>query len=359
MRMHVEELKNEKEWETFLQASPKGTFFHSLKWKEVIEKSFSYPAIYLVVRDTNGAVVGVCPGFVLKSGPLKMYVSMPHSDYGGPVIDKNCIQKASLSLRSFIKGFCSDRGIAYAKIRFTGDQLGRFFQSPLGYVDTSTGTMEIDLKVTPSDFIWDKIFKKKQRKKFRHYEREGLHIRKATTKSDLIEFYNLYHCNMKHIHARAHPYSFFENMWNQLFPENFLVLLVEEKKVIGGSASFKYGQKIYETYAAINRHWSNIRRYSVQPYVSWKLIKWAEENGFRYLSLGGTPSDPVEEYHSQKIDVGGSFVQQERISIPFSYNAQFFLFGLKQVTSMWRTIGSYLPASFKNLMRVYAGEFLA
>lgn len=357
--MFVEELKNKREWDEFLKCSSDGTFFHSLKWKRVIQQSFSYPALYLVVKDENETVVGICPGFVLRFGPLKIYASMPHSDFGGPVIDKRSIQKASLSLRDFIKELCAAKGIAYAKIWFTDNHLGQFFKLPCGYVDTSTGIVEIDLKATPSDFIWRNVFKKKQRKKFNGYEREGLHVREASTRSDLEEFYALYRCNMNYIHAYPHPYSFFENMWKLLFPENFSIFLVEKEKVIGGSAFFKYKEKLYETYAAIDRNWNGIHQYSVQPYVSWKLIGWAEENGFRYYSLGGTSSDPAEEHHSQKIGIGGAFVQQEGVFIPSSYSAQVFLLGLRQIASTWRTIRKVLPSNFKNVMHMLGGHILA
>ena len=65
--MYVEELKDKREWETFLKASSEGTFFHSLKWKEVIEKSFDYSPLYLTVRDPDGRIVGICPGFFVDS----------------------------------------------------------------------------------------------------------------------------------------------------------------------------------------------------------------------------------------------------------------------------------------------------
>lgn len=357
--MFVEELKNNNEWEDFLQTSPDGTFYHSLKWKEVIEKSFLCPAIYLVVRDMNGAVVGICPGFVLKPGPLRIYASMPHSDFGGPIIDQNSVYEASHSLSLFFKRYCSERGISYMKIWFTGDKIGRFFKSPLSYVDTSMGIMSIDLEATPSDYIWKKVFKKKHRKKFKDYEREGLHVWQASTRSHLRKFYDLYCCNMNYIHARPYPFNFFENMWTLLFPEIFSILFVEKEKTIGGSAYFKYGGGIYETYAAIDRNWSSIHRYSVQPYVSWKLIKWAEEKGFRHFSLGGTSSNPMEEHHIQKLNVGGSFVQKEGVFVPFSCNAEALLLGLKHIASAWRTVKGILPTGLKNMIRTYAGEFFA
>jgi len=355
-QMFVEELKNTKEWEDFLKVTPGATFYHSIKWKNVIEKSFSYPAIHLVVRDTNGAVVGICPGFVLKSGPLKMYVSMPHSDFGGPVIDKSHIQKASLSLLFSIKGFCSDRGIAYAKIRFTGDQSVQFFKLPSSHEDRSKGTMEIDLNATPSDFIWNKIFSHNRRWKIKRFERDGFQAQEARTKCDLRDFYNLYYENMKHIGASPYPYKFIENMWMILYPENLRVWLVGKEKRIGGIVCFKYGQKTYLVYAGVDRNQS-YSRYSVIPYLLWKEIKKAEEEGCRYVSLGGTPSDPKNPYYLQKMSFGSSFNPQEVVWCAFSSTGRILLQTRAKTISAWKTIRNFLPSNFKRSLESKLSRF--
>lgn len=355
-QMFVEELKNTKEWEDFLKVTLGGTFYHSIKWRNVIERSFSHPAIYLVVRDTNGAVVGVCPGFVLKSGPLKTYVSMPHSDYGGPVIDKSHIQKASLSLRSFIKRFCSDRGIAYAKILFTGDQLGRFFNSPLGYVDTNTCTMKIDLKTTPSNFIWNKVFSGKRRRNIRHVERDGFQAQEARSRSDLRDFYNLYYINMKHIGSSPYPYEFMESMWSILYPKNLRIWLVEKEKRIGGIAVFKDGRRVYLVYAGIDRKQGS-SQYSIVPYLVWKEIKTAEEEGYRYVSLGATPSDPKNRYYLQKMSFGSSFYQQEIVWYPFSSTGRILLQTRAKTVLAWKTLRKFLPIDFKRIIESKLSRF--
>jgi hypothetical protein len=359
--MLVEELKNSTEWEDFLKTSTEGTFFHSLKWREVIEKSFSYQAAYLTIRNANTTMVGICPGFILKSGPFRIYASLPHSDFGGPVINQNSVYEASHSLILFFKRYCSERGISYAKIWSTSDKLDRFLRSPLSYVDTSMGTMKIDLEATPSEYIWTKVFNQARayRRKFKKYEREGLHVWQASTRSHLKKFYDLYCCNMNHIHARPHTFSFFENMWTLLFPENFSIIFVEKERTISGIAYFKYGDGIYGTYVAIDRNWSNISKYSVLPYTCWKLIKWAEENGFRHVHLGRTPSNPLDGQHIQKLSIGCSFVRQEGVYIPFSYDSEVFLLGLKWIASTWRIVKGILPTGFKNMIRTHAGEFIA
>jgi hypothetical protein len=347
--MLVKELKNSREWEEFLQASPKGTFYHSLKWKEVIQKSFPHSALYLTIRDANGRLVGICPGFISGSMYMKIYQSTPHSDYGGPVIAEHCIEQASLSLRSFLQNFCSNQGIAYSKILFMDDKLVRSFKSPLTYVDTSTGIVEIDLKATPSDFIWHKIFSARARKKVRLIERDGFKAHEARSKSDLRDFYDLYYKNMRYIGASPHQYGFMENMWSILYPENLRIWIVGASKRIGGIAVFKYGRRTYWVYVGIDRKKCS-SRYSVVSYLLWNEIKKAEEEGYRYVSLGATSSDPKNPHNLQKMGFGGSFYQQKMVWYPFSSSGRILLKSRAKAVLVWKTIRSFLPTDFKRTL---------
>jgi len=352
--MHVEELKNRKEWTTFLQTSPEGTFYHSLKWKEVIEKSFPCSALYLTIKDSNGTIVGICPGFILNSMHIKIFHSTPYSDYGGPVIARYRIKQASLSLLSFLQSSCSAKDVAYAKFCFLGDELGRFFKSPLGCIETTKGIMEIDLKAAPSDFIWNKIFSGNRRRKIRLIKRKGFNAQEARTKSDLRDFYNLYYQNMKYIGASPYPYEFMENMWSILYPENLHIWLIEKDKRVAGVLVFKYGQKSYATYAGLDRKQCV---HGLINYLWWKEIKKAEEEGLRYVSLGSTPSDPKNPYSLQKRSFGGSFRQLEIVWYPLDSVGRILLQTRAKTMSTWKTIRNSLPGDLKRILESKLSRF--
>lgn len=346
--MYVEELKDETEWETFLQASPDGTFYHSLKWREVIQKSFPHSATYLAIRDEDGTIVGICPGFILNSTNVRIYESTPYSDYGGPVIARNQIDKASPTLQSFLQRYCSDKGITYAKICFTNDKLAQHFELPLGYVSTMKGIVEIDLKAKPSDRIWNEIFTKSRKKTLKRFQRDDFQTREAKTKSDLEDFYSLYVRNMEYIGAPPYPCKFMENIWSVLYPENLRIWLIEQKRTIGGGAVFKYGQRTFCAYVGIDREKAG--RYSILPYLIWKEIKTAEEEGYRYVSLGGTPSNPDSPSYLQKISFGGIFHQQKKVWYPFGPIGSILLQTRSKTVSAWKAIRNFLPIEFKNII---------
>jgi predicted N-acyltransferase len=346
--MIVEESKSENEWETFLQSSPGGTFYHSLKWKEVIEKSFPYTPLYLTIRDANGKIAGICPAFITKSMNMGVYCSMPHSECGGPIISAPYVQQASLSLQSFLRNVSSNKSIACAKFSFQDNTLTRYFESPLGYVDTSVGLMEIDLKTTPSEFIWNKLFSQNRRRKIRLVDREGYHAQEARTRSDLRDFYNLYCQNMELINAPPNPYIFFENMWNTLYPSNLRIQLVEKNRRIAAVLFIRYRERLYAVYAGLDR---TVRVHGLLNYLWWKEITRAEEEGLRYVCLGSTPSDREHPYYVQKKSFGCSLMQQKTFWFPLNPVGCIILSTRAKAISTWKTLRSRLPEKFTRALR--------
>lgn len=340
----------QKEWEEFLATVPEGSFYHSLKWKEILEKSFSRPTSYLAIRDKQGRLIGVMPTVISKLGLLKMYDSLPYSDLGGPVIEKTHVREASLSIQRFLEKSGHEKGISGVKICLTKDRFGSLFGLDKYFVDRGKGVMEIDLERKPSTVIWTRELSKRHRNRIRHFEKDNFQIREAQTRSDLQQFLVVYYENMKNIRASSYPTLFFENIWRFLYPENFSILLCEKEETVGGLAFFKYGQKIYLTYTGFHRELLS-SRHSIIPYLLWQSIKWAEEKGFRHICFGGTPADPRSSNYSQKAMFGASFLQQEIASIPFDLRAKSFLLAVDKL----RLFSRALPLRLKKEARVRLG----
>jgi len=360
--MFVEELKNKREWDEFLQASPDGTFYHSLEWKEVVERSFPHSALYLTIKDANEKIVGICPGFIQSSMHMKFYHSIPYSDYGGPVIGREYTEQASILLRSFIQSFCSNKGIAYAKICFLKDGSESFFKSPRCYVNDGKGVVNLDIGKNPPAFIWNSIFRKKHRKKINRFKKDGFQVREASTRSDLKLFFSLYSQNMKHIGAQAYPAMFFDNMWNLLYPENFNILFVEGRETLGGLAFFRHRQTIYLTYLGLDRKLASSlsRAYNVAPFLYWSAIEWAEKHNCRYICFGSTPASPKSESErvnlSQKVMFGGSFAQQEIVFVPFNYYALTLLLLRSKITTAGKAMRHVFPQRLQRTVELRLGR---
>jgi hypothetical protein len=354
--MFVEEMKSAKEWEDFVEVTPGGTFYHSIEWKKVIEKSFPHITMYLTIRNENGRLMGICPTAILGSNNMRILSSLPYSDFGGPVIDRRCIKDGSLSLQAFMAKLAQEKRISIAKICFPKDGSQDYFKSKGCYVNGNTGVVNLDLKTSPPSFIWEKIFRKKHRKKINRLKKDGFQIREASSRSDLKSFFSLYCQNMKHIGARAHSSVFFDNVWKLLYPTNFNILFAEGRETVGGLASFKYNQTIYLTFLGINRRLisSLEHAYNVAPFLYWGALEWAQENNFRYVCFGSTPAHPKSENErvnlAQKVMFGGALLQQETVFIPFdTYALAFLLFGAKAL-KVWKVVRTALPQTLRNTM---------
>lgn len=88
-------------------------------------------------------------------------------------------------------------------------------------------------------------------------------------------------------------------------------------------------------------------RHSVSPYLCWNAIKWAEENGFRYVCFGSTPAHPKSAResanYSQKVMFGGPFLQQETLFIPFDFYAFPILLLAPKAIKAWKAMRDVLP----------------
>jgi hypothetical protein len=322
--MLVEELRSPRDWEDFLKDTSGGTFFHSIEWKNVIEKSFPYSTVYFEAKNENGKIIGIYPAFIATVNNLRVLDSLPLSDFGGPVIEKKYVKEVSFSMRKFAEDLCYEKDVSCSRILLLNGSC-EFFRTRHCYINEDCfGIVESDLKEKPPAFIWEKVVRTETRKKIKRFEKDNFQVREASAKSDLRTFWALYRQNMKHIDAIARPFTFFENMWDLLFPENFNILLIEKSKAVGGIAFFIYNGKIYLTFMGIDRE-SLSSKYRVAPLLYWSAIKWAAENGLRYVCFGSTAARPKtaaeKTSYSQKMMFGGSFVSQEMMLIPFSTRA--------------------------------------
>ena len=322
MSMFIEELSDEREWEEFVATSPKGTFYHTLKWKKILEDSFSFETIYLVIRDSKGNIAGICPfALTKKLWPFKVLDSLPESDLGGPLIKEEYKKEAANVLKDYLKELSSEKGITYARIRFSDAELCEYFKTKTSKVETGSGTMNLDLEEKPADFIWSKVFTKKKNQRWfiRRFERDGFQNREAEGLEDLNKFYILYYNNMNYIGAQPYPFNFFKNIWNSLYPDNLGIILTEkEENCIGGESFFIYKERknIYQTYVGFDRDLGG--KYRTYYYLNWGLIKWAEKYGFKYVCFGSTPSDPNSNHYSYKSNFGAEFNQDFFLYLPFN-----------------------------------------
>ncbi|MFH1673414.1 MAG: GNAT family N-acetyltransferase [Pseudomonadota bacterium] len=347
--MLVERLSNDEEWERFVADSSGGTFFHTLKWKKILEEAFSLEAEYLAIRDEAGKLAGVCPFAVTSKLRLfRILDSLPESDFGGPLTVEPETPAVLKALNDYLPEVCREKNITYAKIRCPSETTGRHFNTRGMTTDTASGSMNLNLEQHPSDFIWDEVFTQKdgQRTYIRRFEKDGFRNIEAQSIKDLDTFYELYYRNMNYIGGAVHPYSFFRKLWDELHPEHFnIILTVGNGRCIGGEGFFLYRPRktVYQTFIGLDRNVET--QYRTYFYLSWGLLKWCEANGFKTVSFGGTPADPKSANYSQKSKFGANFNQDYVVCLPFKRSR----FLVREATlKLGRLIQKRLPPALRS-----------
>lgn len=348
--MLVDILKDPSEWETFLKKCPASTVFHSLQWKEVIQKSFPYSAHYITIRDDNDSIIGVCPGFIRKQMHMKFFDSTPHSDYGGPLFNGNNIVEFYGHLKKYFNNLSNAEHLTFSKCFLNHDFFDHNYVFPTAFIETGTGVIEIDLKQTSSDFLWNNVYSNHRRYWINKIERQNIHARLADSISDLKEFYNLYYKNMNSINVSPRPYDFIQNMWKYLYPKHLRIWLLEKNDSVGGLLVLKQNGKSYCCHVGIDREKS--KNIPVINYLTWKEIKLAESDGYRMVSLGTTPNDRKNIHFSKKIAIGGRFKQQKKMWYPLNPRGIGIIKTVKLLQNVSKRFPVTIQKSLKNKTRI-------
>ena len=344
--LRVESMKEEIEWDDFVASKLEGTFYHSAKWKNLIERVFDYESLYLTLRDSNDEIVGIVPGFIRKFNRMVLYDSLPFGDQGGPMIESGYEQEGARTLLAYFK--TRNVNVDCVKARFENLELAHLFETPLTFNQTDLGLVDVDLNVTPSDFIWNKLFSENRRRQIRRVEKDGFLVHEATTRSEMNDFYELYRPDMESLGVQALPYEFLETAWDLFYPENLQVWLLERERPVGGVLLFKERRTLYCFLAAVDK--SSTQRHVI-PYLWWRTIKTGEQTGYTHLSLGGTPKDPGDRYNRQKIRFGGTFHLQETVWYPLSISSTIRIQARSKATKIWTPVKKHLPEDVRTTMQ--------
>ena len=82
------------QWNAYVQASPRASFYHRAEWREIYEQCFGHQTAYLAAFDAD-RIVGVFPLVRLKSMLFgNIACSLPFMNYGGPAGDTTEIEAA-------------------------------------------------------------------------------------------------------------------------------------------------------------------------------------------------------------------------------------------------------------------------
>jgi hypothetical protein len=326
------ETQDRKEWDDFVSRNG-GSFFHFWSWRTVLESAGGRP-LYLACRDSKGNLAAVCPFFYdklrVKIVPMTLLVldSLPCIESGphiaGPIIN-NQITNISQILESLPKSvkFSILNPVVSMILRVHRQTVvSCLVHSGFDY-QVEAGDFILDLAEKPPEYIWNKVLPKDERKEIRYFERSSFSLDFARRESDYVDFFKLYKESMYRQGYTSNSYEFFKDLRSNLGEQFRVRLLTSENNLIAGFGML-CDTKNSEARHGYVGYLSNKSGRSFMPYIYWKIVNWASENGFRYVNFGRTSPDPTDRIHRVKQKFGGEFVPEYKFVLPVNGKALSF-----------------------------------
>ena len=322
---------NSKNWNEIVNHN-NSKIYHLYDWGRLLNEVHGHKLIYL--EEDNG----VFPLAHVKSFIFgNRMISLPCTDYGGPCTND---KETADILVTRTEDTAEDLDVDFVEIRSPSEEHFDIFEKH-GFVRRDDYfTFILDLNREAKE-LW-KIIGRKNRNMVRKAEKNGVKIVEAVNKNDLSVFYGLYLKTMKKLGSPPQPYKFFETIWDMFYPKKVIIILAKcNDKYIGGSLFFLHKDTIHHSYNCSLKEHLGLGQNNL---MQWHIIKWGNENGFKYLDFGRTRKNAGNVLFKRRW--GG-----ELVKMPYFY--KFYKKELKEreeiqyegLSKLW---GKYMPEFIAN-----------
>lgn len=268
-------------WDDYVLAHPNGTPFHLSSWLATIYQAYNFEPLLFVKKDNSNMIIGIFPCFLIKSiinG--KRIVSIPFSDYGGPLCSSGSNNDEFLSV--VIDMY--EKRIKYFEIR-----------CPIA-PDSCTSCHDyykrhiLELSNNPNE-VKQRINKRTILYSIRKAKKSGVVINEENTKYGIMQFYRLNEMTRTKHGVPAQPekyfHSFFQNMVTKKLA--YIYLAAVHNKVIAASIFISFKDTIHYKYNASDPEYLTTKK--PNHLLTWHAIKNACLAGYRYVDFGRTSPD--------------------------------------------------------------------
>ena len=269
-------------WDEFVTSHPAATFFHLAAWRQIIEKSFRYEAIYLCAKEAD-KICGVLPLFLVKSLLFgRSLVAIPVGVYGGPLAtDKVSLQMLTREATELAKRhrvrYLEIRGNPYNGSAFVPNENGSSVSSWSRKDLYVTFMSEI---ATTDEGNFARI-PRKQRRMVRQGDKHQL--RAFFDNGRLRDFYNVYAESVRNLGTPVYGYSYFENLIAS-FGDRCKILLVDLRgKIIAAVVSFFFRDQVLPYYGGALKEYFHL---APNDFMYWELMRYATSAGYKIFDFG-------------------------------------------------------------------------
>jgi hypothetical protein len=300
---------NSAKWEEFNNNSNEGSFFHSLKWKQIFENTSNLKTHYFLLFKNN-TIFGIFPFVEKKIHMFNGLVPLQGFGHYNAIIrdyrDNSAIQYFITELQRNNENQKINSFICLSTLhKEIIDNLKNFMIFPFG----GDGNMILNLQKSPPEKIWENFSAKKGQRKFiRRFDEKGYSITEISSHEEMKLFYRYYKENINYIGGSLQPFSHFTDLWNNLFSEEMrITILSKDSLIAGGLLMFLYKPQkvVYLNYLSLNRDLPNT--YHPTYSLFWEAINWAWNNNYEKISFGPQYLDEKNPRYRIKNEFGGEF----------------------------------------------------
>lgn len=268
-------------WDAFIAKHPEGTPYHLSSWLRVLRDTYGFKPYLYALNNRTGDLSGILPFFSID-GCLggQRFVSLPFSDYGGPLFGNIDEEKECLS--SVIKRHA--RQARYIEIRSRVPE-------DAGFVRYDYYKRHVLSLGSSIDVLWRAINRKTIQYSIKKAEKCGVKIEEANCASGIAEFYRLNVLTRKKHGIPAQPKRYFEILLQEMIYRRlgFILLAIHESSVVAGSLFLTLGKGIHYKYNVSDPR--TFGRITPNHYLTWKAAVKGLTEGYEFIDFGRTSPD--------------------------------------------------------------------
>jgi len=298
----------EERWEQYVRESEDATLFHTIPWKESVEKSFGLESLYLYAEQ-EGEIRGILPLFCAKSilGGRSL-ISVPFGVYGG--ICALGREEEELLLAEG-KRLAELRNVRYMELRNLKESAFDLPSSDL-YV-----TFLRDLPEKKEDVL--SLLPRKARAAVRQGETR-FRLEARIARDSLSTFYHIFAVNKRNLGSPILPFRFFQSLMKNFGEQAFLLNVLYEGTVVSAVLTFLFKDTIIPYYSGELREYQTKR---VNNFMYYKLMQHGIEQGCRIFDFGRS-----------RRETGPYFFKKNQGFVPRGLNYQYYLRGKEEIPKL-------------------------
>ncbi|HEX4487708.1 MAG TPA: GNAT family N-acetyltransferase [Terriglobales bacterium] len=269
-------------WNALVHRHPRGGVFHSPQWLAALKAAYGYEPFAVTSSPSDSPEMG--DGIVfcrIKSWLTgSRLVSLPFSDHCEPLVDG---QDQLNSLLAYVEQVSSAQKLKYVEVRPVFSQ-----PEPAGFsAGESFHFHRLDLTNSP-EALFRSFHKDCIQRKVRRAERELLDYEEGNSEEFLQKFYKLLLLTRRRHQLPPQPISWFRSLIANLGDILKIRIAAKDGRPVASILTLSYKKIVVYKYGCSDASANNM---GGTPFLFWKTIQEAKEQGMVELDMGRSDSD--------------------------------------------------------------------